>query len=43
MKDAGLKIRVDAVGNTFGLWEGTDPHSGILLGLVSQYAVGLPN
>ena len=30
MQDAGLTIRVDAVGNTFGLWEGSDPGAGML-------------
>lgn len=28
MKDAGLDIRVDAIGNTFGLWQGSDPELG---------------
>ena len=28
MRDAGLKVRVDGVGNTYGLWEGTDLNSG---------------
>lgn len=28
MRDAGLIIRVDAIGNTFGLWEGSHPAEG---------------
>jgi len=27
MQDAGLRVRVDAVGNLYGLWPGTDPHA----------------
>lgn len=29
MEKAGLKITVDAVGNTYGLWEGSDPSLGL--------------
>lgn len=28
MEKAGLEVRVDAVGNTYGLWEGSDPSVG---------------
>ena len=31
MKDAGLTIREDAVGNTFGRWEGSDKQAGMCL------------
>lgn len=38
MSEAGLKISVDAVGNTYGLWEGSDPSLGkdILILLLCQ-------
>lgn len=32
MQDAGLTIRVDAIGNTFGLWEGSRPSEGKTFG-----------
>lgn len=28
MEDAGLVVREDAVGNTYGLWQGSDPPAG---------------
>ena len=28
MEEAGLQVRVDAIGNTYGLWEGSDPNLG---------------
>lgn len=28
MVEAGLKVQIDAIGNTFGLWEGSEPNSG---------------
>lgn len=43
MVEAGLKIRVDAVGNTYGLWEGSDPSLGIFkLTLHAPRAFGVP-
>lgn len=29
MKEAGLTVREDIMGNTFGRWEGSDPTAGI--------------
>ena len=29
MKEAGLIIREDVMGNTFGEWEGSDPKAGV--------------
>ncbi len=31
MEDAGLEVTVDAVGNTFGRWEGADPSASALI------------
>ena len=28
MKEAGLTVREDVMGNTFGHWEGSDPKAG---------------
>ena len=31
MKEAGLAVREDIMGNTFGRWEGSDPKAGAIL------------
>ena len=33
MKEAGLVVREDIMGNTFGRWEGSDPKAGRNFGL----------
>ena len=40
MKEAGLVVREDIMGNTFGRWEGSDPKAGkILACLITKLAV----
>lgn len=42
MEDAGLQVQIDAIGNTYGMWEGSDPTLGRASGRTSaqQYIDG---
>ena len=43
MKEAGLVVREDIMGNTFGRWEGSDPKAGETLAcLITKLAVARP-
>ena len=39
MEEAGLTVREDVMGNTFGRWEGSDPSAGMLLGVCTALHV----
>ena len=38
MEDAGLKVRADAVGNTYGRWQGSDSSAGTLIAACDENA-----